>query len=334
LRSSRQFPEPSSLLEGRIAKIKVKYPSKAKKTLDTEEYQGISVEDEPLGSLVPPPKNLDLDIEDQSALLKTLLKRSSAEESKRAEAFEGPIKKLLNPEMYEVFKRSYVPYEVSAKKIEEAEHFFTAHPQFKHCAGSTETLNPPKKLHQVSFAGRSNVGKSSLLNRLFGEDKKLVRVSSNPGFTQTINYYELGATTWEHRSIYLIDMPGYGFARAAKTSIKKFQQLVVDFLNTPISFQHRCYVLIDARVGLGDQDKELIEHLEGAQVSYQIRLTKSDKVSAEELQEQLLTAQQYMRRKEVSTGHPWVITTSAKTALGIPELKVCICLATGIIRAE
>merc|ERR1711879_450483 len=97
------------------------------------------------------------------------------------------------------------------------------------------------------------------------------------------------------------------------------------------SYQHRCSVLIDARVGLGDLDRELMEHLETCSVAYQVVFTKTDKITTTDLQKQLLTTQQYLRRKEVCTGHPWIIPTSAVSGLGIPELKACICLGTGIV---
>ena len=328
LKERKQFPEDPRTLENKITKVKEKYQ-------DSEEFQGVTIETMNPNILEEiKKKEFNLTIEEQSSLLKTLLKRGNIEDIKVAEQFEGPIRKLLNPEMYEIFKKSYIPYDISPKKIELAEKFFsTANPQFKHLAASLEQLEPPKKLHQISFAGRSNVGKSSLLNKLLG-DKKLVRVSANPGFTKSINYYELGGTELESRSIYLVDMPGYGFAKAAKSSIKQFQQLVVDFLNQPVTYQHRCFVLIDAKIGIGQLDREMMNYLEDSKVSYQVILTKADKISADELQKQLLDTQQYLRRKGVSSGHPWIIPTSAKSGLGISELKGCICIATGIVPVE
>lgn len=336
LRNTKQFPENPKVFEDKLSKIKKKYKKNDKE--QAEEFQGVTMDDDlddrarKLKEFAE--KTQELTIEEQESLLKTLLRQGNIQDMKVAESFEGPVKKLLNPEMYEVFKSTYIPYDVSPTKMELADKFFTAKPQLKYLIGKTEDLCKPKKIHQVSFAGRSNVGKSSLLNRLFGMEKNLVRVSSTPGFTKTVNYYELGATTWEPRSIYLIDMPGYGYAKASKTAIKQFQQLVVDFLNYPVTYQHRCFVLIDVRVGIGSLDKELLGHLEYCSITYQIILTKVDKVTTQELKEKLLEIQQYLRSKEVTMGHPWIIATSATSGLGISELKACICMATGILTTD
>ena len=129
---------------------------------------------------------------------------------------------------------------------------------------------------EVAFAGRSNVGKSSLLNALFGQ-KKLAKTSSTPGRTQQLNYFNLDD------KIYLVDLPGYGFAKAPKDIVKNWQQLINAYLVGRATLR-RVFLLIDSRHGIKKIDEEIMDMLDKAAVTYQIVLTKADKVSDKALE--------------------------------------------------
>ena len=327
LRQKQQFPEDPAVFEKKLKQ-------KIKKLKETED-EGVTVTDDPLKKekreKTPKLTSESIPLEEQEALLKTLLRKNSEEERVIAASLTGPVKKLLNPELFQLFKESYIDYNVSATAINQAEKFFHCNPRLSKTIFNIQQFHEHKSLHQVSFAGRSNVGKSSLINKLLGEGKKLARVSKTPGMTQSINYYVLGDTEEESRSIYLVDMPGYGFGKAPKPVVKQWQTLMLNFFEYPSRLQHRCFLLIDSRIGIGKTDEEMIQKMEAFKVNYQIVLTKVDELSTEELRQALLTTQQYIRRAKSNLGHPWVIPTSSRTGLGINELKACICLATGII---
>jgi GTP-binding protein len=315
LREARLFPEPAGLLNEKIEALKPKVdPNAPAPPSDT-----------------PTPSDIMLTMDKQEALLKSLLRRGTADEQLLAQDFQGPLRKLLSPEMYQLFQESFIPYEVNPEQTDQARLFFTHNPRFIKSAATVEQLKPPKNLHQVVFVGRSNVGKSSLLNRLFGTQKKLVRVSGTPGFTRSVNYFQIGETIAEPRSIYLVDMPGYGYAQAPKKVAKQWGDLVFEFFAMPVDVQRRVFVLIDARLGIGRLDEELFAKLEILKIPYQVVLTKSDKISTEELRLMMLTTQQYLRQKYVTLAHPWIIPTSAQNGLGMGELKACICLCVGIL---
>src|SRR5262245_6736948 len=143
-------------------------------------------------------------------------------------------------------------------------------------AGSSSIASlPPISGIEIAFAGRSNVGKSSLINALVGQ-KALARTSNTPGRTQELNFFSADA------GITVVDMPGYGYARAPKTQVADWTRLAFDFLRGRANLR-RVYVLIDARHGLKDTDIEAMKLLDKAAVSYQIVLTKADKVTPSEL---------------------------------------------------
>ena len=164
---------------------------------------------------------------------------------------------------------------------------------------------------EVAFAGRSNVGKSSLINALFGQ-KKLAKTSSTPGRTQQLNYFNLDD------KLYLVDLPGYGFAKAPKDIVKNWQKLINSYLvgRAPL---RRVFLLIDSRHGIKKIDEEIMEMLDKAAVTYQIVLTKIDKISTKEL-EKVLTATDRIVR-EHTAAHVTILKTSSEKNLFLDELK-------------
>lgn len=164
---------------------------------------------------------------------------------------------------------------------------------------------------EIAFAGRSNVGKSSLLNALTGQSV-LARTSNTPGRTRELNLFAAAP------GLTIVDMPGYGYARAPKADVAAWQRLAFDYLRGRPNLR-RVYVLIDARHGLKDNDREALSLLDKAAVSYQIVLTKADKLKAGELDAVLAAAADAIRKRPAA--HPEVLATSAETGLGIPELR-------------
>ena len=164
---------------------------------------------------------------------------------------------------------------------------------------------------EVAFAGRSNVGKSSLVNALTGR-KTLARVSLTPGRTRQLNFFLLGDR------LMLVDLPGYGHASASKSDIKGWTGVTRRYLKGRPSLR-RALLLVDARHGLKDTDRDMMSMLDEAAVSYQIVLTKSDKTRAEELA-QIRTAVAEEARRHVAA-HPQIALTSAVAGLGLAELR-------------
>lgn len=164
---------------------------------------------------------------------------------------------------------------------------------------------------EVAFAGRSNVGKSSLINALFGQ-KKLAKTSSTPGRTQQLNYFNLGD------KLYLVDLPGYGFAKAPKDIVKNWQKLINSYLVGRATLR-RVFLLIDSRHGIKKIDEEIMEMLDKAAVTYQIVLTKIDKISTKEL-EKVLTATDRIVR-EHTAAHVTILKTSSEKNLYLDVLK-------------
>lgn len=180
---------------------------------------------------------------------------------------------------------------------------------------------PGADVPEVAFAGRSNVGKSSLLNALTGR-KALARTSVTPGRTQELNFFDVG----EPLAFRLVDMPGYGFAKAPKDVVKKWRFLVNDFLRGRAALK-RTLVLIDARHGIKDVDREIMAMLDDAAVSYRLVLTKADKVKATDLD--AVTAATAAEARKRPAAHPDIIATSSEKGLGIPELRAAVIEAIG-----
>jgi GTP-binding protein len=170
---------------------------------------------------------------------------------------------------------------------------------------------PGPDLPEVAFAGRSNVGKSSLINALVGQ-KYLARASNEPGRTREINFFNLDD------QLRLVDLPGYGFARVSRGVANKFQDLGRAYLRGRPNLK-RVYLLIDARHGLKAVDTEALDALDTAAVSYQIVLTKSDKLKAEEVEAVVARTRDAIRKRPAS--FPRVLATSAEKGTGITELR-------------
>jgi len=199
--------------------------------------------------------------------------------------------------------------------IEEARKVFAGPIAFLKSAPSLQFL-PDPSVEEVAFAGRSNVGKSSLLNALTGRNG-LARTSNTPGRTQELNFFDVGAPL----RFRLVDMPGYGYARAPKDMVKKWRFLVNDYLRGRAKLK-RALVLIDSRHGIKDVDKDMLDMLDGAAVSYRIVLTKADKVKASHLAAIQQETADAIRKRPAA--HPDIIATSAEKGMGLPELRAAV----------
>jgi len=169
---------------------------------------------------------------------------------------------------------------------------------------------------EIAFAGRSNVGKSSLINALTGRTS-LARVSVTPGRTRELNFFTLG----KDAALYLVDMPGYGYARAPKSAVKGWTRLIRDYLRGRRELK-RVYLLIDARHGIKENDKETMALMNESAVSYQVVLTKADKPKASELEAVKAKVAEMLAKHPAA--YPQVLMTSARTGGGIPELRAAI----------
>ena len=173
---------------------------------------------------------------------------------------------------------------------------------------------PPPRGPEVAFAGRSNVGKSSLLNALTGQ-RALARVSNTPGRTRQLNFFDLGGR------LTLVDMPGYGYAKAGKDIKADWQGLMFDYLRGRPSLR-RVLLLLDARIELKEADHAVMELLDRAAASFQIVLTKADAVRPGALARKLAEAEAVARRHPAA--HPTVVVTSAETGEGIAALRAAL----------
>jgi GTP-binding protein len=198
----------------------------------------------------------------------------------------------------------------SEDELETARVLFAQQASFMMGAVKMDGL-PPGDMPEVAFAGRSNVGKSSLINALVGH-KKLARASNEPGRTREINFFVLADR------IRLVDLPGYGFARVSRSAADKFQNLGRAYLRGRPNLK-RVYLLIDARHGLKDVDKEALDALDVSAVSYQIILTKVDKVPKAEVENTAAAVAAKLKKR--GAAHPIVLQTSSEKGWGIPELR-------------
>ncbi len=212
------------------------------------------------------------------------------------------------------------PEAFDAEALEVARKLFAGPISFLKSAPSLQFL-PDATVPEVAFAGRSNVGKSSLLNALTGRNS-LARTSNTPGRTQELNFFDVG----DPLAFRLVDMPGYGFAKAPKDIVKKWRFLVNDFLRGRQELK-RALVLIDARHGIKDVDREILEMLDKAAVSYRIVLTKADKIKATELT--AVTEATAIEARKRPAAHPDILVTSSEYGMGIPELRAAVLEAIG-----
>jgi GTP-binding protein len=212
---------------------------------------------------------------------------------------------------------SDVPFDAEAL---EAARVFFAHPvSFLMGAVAMDGL-PPADLPEVAFAGRSNVGKSSLINAVTGR-LHLARASTAPGRTREINFFVADD------ALRLVDLPGYGFAKVSRGEKNKFQNLGRAYLRGRPNLK-RAYLLIDSRHGLKDVDLEAMEAFDLAAVSYQIVLTKADKLKPRDVQQ--VTAETLRKIAKRPAAYPRVVATSAEKGTGIPELRAEILAACTI----
>jgi len=205
--------------------------------------------------------------------------------------------------------------DLDAELIERGRKLFAGDWQFIWASPSIETL-PPMAGVEVAFAGRSNVGKSSLINALTGRNG-LARTSHTPGRTQELIFFEgpKGA------NVRLVDMPGYGFASAPKTKIASWTSLIHKFLLGRATLA-RVYVLIDSRHGIKDVDQEILTTLDKSAVSYQIVLTKADEVKATDMAARVEATKALLAKHPAA--FPDVLATSSRTGAGMPELRAAM----------
>ncbi|WP_430699223.1 ribosome biogenesis GTP-binding protein YihA/YsxC [Mesorhizobium humile] len=184
---------------------------------------------------------------------------------------------------------------------------------------------PPEGPPEIAFAGRSNVGKSSLINALVGH-KGLARTSNTPGRTQELNYFVPDGFSGEGADLppmALVDMPGYGYASAPKDKVDEWTKLIYEYLQGRVTLK-RVYVLIDARHGIKAKDEEVLTLLDKAAVSYQVVLTKTDKIKAAGVPR--LIEETLAKIKKRPAAFPVVLATSSEKAAGLDELRAAIAL--------
>lgn len=202
----------------------------------------------------------------------------------------------------------------STLDIQNAEVQFTRPCNFVISVARLEQL-PEASIDEVAFAGRSNVGKSSLVNALFNQ-KKLAKTSCTPGRTQQLNFFNFD------NKIYLVDLPGYGYAKAPETLVKQWQQILKTYLKGRPNLR-RVFLMIDSRHGFKKDDLDIMKMLDEAAVPYQIILTKIDKISASELTK--VTDRISTEIKKHAAALNDIISTSSEKKIGLDIFKAEIC---------
>lgn len=174
------------------------------------------------------------------------------------------------------------------------------------------TQLPAADRPEIAFAGRSNVGKSSLINALLNR-KNLARASSEPGRTRELNYFDLG----EGR-LWLVDLPGFGYAKVSRSQAQEWQRLTLRYLQGRVNLR-RVFLLVDSRRGLMDTDLEVMDMLDTAAVTYQVVMTKADKIKKTEAEATRAKVEKALAKR--AAAHPVIRLTSAEKGWGLPELR-------------
>ncbi len=214
--------------------------------------------------------------------------------------------------------------ELDPDLLERARKLFAGPVAFLRSAPALQHL-PDAVAPEVAFAGRSNVGKSSLLNALTGRNA-LARTSNTPGRTQELNFFDVGGGENGPPLLRLVDMPGYGFAKAPPDVVRRWRFLVNDFLRGRQALK-RTLLLIDARHGVKEVDREIMAMLDRAAVSYRVVLTKADKIKPTELAR--VTEETAAEARKRPAAHPDILATSSETGLGIPDLRAAVVEGVG-----
>ena len=195
-------------------------------------------------------------------------------------------------------------------EVKKANKLFQTPPKFMLSVADLHQL-PLSDKPEVAFAGRSNVGKSSLINALFNR-KDVAKTSSTPGRTQQLNYFNF------LDKLYLVDLPGYGFAKAPLEEVKRWQAVLTTYLKGRANLR-RVFLLVDSRVGLKKVDEDIASELDGAAVPYQIVLTKTDKVSAQELEKVKADILSFLPNH--AAAHNKILETSSEKKSGLDEVR-------------
>ena len=205
--------------------------------------------------------------------------------------------------------------EIEQELADRAGRLFSGRVEFLKSAPALKFL-PDPDVPEIAFCGRSNVGKSSLLNALTGR-RAIARTSVTPGRTQELNFFEVGEPT----AFRLVDMPGYGYAKAPLAVVEKWRGLVRSFLRGRVPLK-RTLMLVDSRHGIKDVDREMMKMLDEAAVGYRIVLTKADKIKAEDLAKVIEATTQEARKHPAA--YPVIHVTSSEKKLGIDELRAAV----------